>query len=231
VTKIWEKPDEGLWEVRGGKSHFVYSKVMCWVALDRAIKLAGAYDLEGETELWQEHKDAIYREVMERGWSEKKKAFVQSFDSESLDASVLRMPVVGFIDGRHPRMISTIKQIKKKLHAGDGLVYRYTSADGLPGKEGAFLLASFWMVDALILAGETEEARKVFEQVIKNTNHVGLLPEEIEPDTKEFLGNFPQAYTHIGLINSAFNLEDAEALSYKNRYKHFLLRLLKYQKQ
>ncbi|MCR4330721.1 MAG: glycoside hydrolase family 15 protein [Patescibacteria group bacterium] len=230
VTKIWKEPDEGLWEVRGGKSHFVYSKVMCWVALDRAIKLAEAYDFNGEIELWRREKNEIHAAVMKQGWSEKEHSFVQSFGSEDLDASVLRMPVVGFIDGQDPRMLSTLKQIKKELLTDDGFVYRYTAQDGLPGTEGAFLLASFWLVDAMILAGETKEARILFENVVTSANHVGLLPEEINPVTKEFLGNFPQAYTHIGLINSAFNLEEAEARSRKNSYKYFFLHLLKYKK-
>jgi len=230
VTKIWKEPDEGLWEVRGGKSHFVYSKVMCWVALDRAIKLAEAYDFNGEIELWRAEKGKIHAAVMEHGWSEKKQAFVQSFGSESLDASVLRLPVVGFIDGQDPKMLATLKQIKKELLTDKGFVYRYTAPDGLPGTEGAFLLASFWLVDAMILAGETKAARTLFENVVASVNHVGLLPEEIDPTTKEFLGNFPQAYTHIGLINSAFNLEEAEARLSKDKYKYFLLRLLKYQK-
>ncbi len=206
IVKIWREPDEGLWEVRGGKKHFVYSKVMCWVALDRALKLADAHQFEGEKDIWQREKDTIYKEVMNKGWSRKKKSFVQSFDSDELDASLLLMPVVGFINGQDPKMLSTIKQIDKELSRGEGLLLRYASKDGLPGKEGVFLLASFWLVDALVFAGEKERAQELFEKIAKLANHIGLFSEEMNPETKEFLGNFPQAYTHIGLINSAFYL-------------------------
>ena len=206
VVKIWREPDEGLWEVRGGKKHFVHSKVMCWVALDRALKLVKVYGYDAETELWEREREAIRKEIMEKGWSEKKQAFVQSFDSEDIDASSLLMPVLGFIEGKDPKMISTIQAIEKELSVSDGLLYRYKSADGLAGGEGAFLLCSFWLVDAFVFAGQKERAQKIFEKLLTLRNHVGLFSEEIDPKTKEFLGNFPQAYTHIGLINSAFYL-------------------------
>jgi len=212
VVKIWREPDEGLWEVRGGKRHFVYSKVMCWVALDRALKLADAYKFECEKDLWQKEKDAIYKEIMQRGWSKNKKSFVQSFDSDTLDASLLLLPVLGFIDGRDPKMISTTKQIEKELSLDEGLLLRYASPDGLPGKEGVFLLASFWLIDALVFAGKTKRAQKIFEKISKLANHVGLFSEEMDHQSKEFLGNFPQAYTHIGFINSAFYLSSKQNL-------------------
>lgn len=213
VVKIWREPDEGLWEVRGGKKHFVHSKVMCWVALDRALKLVEAYGYDAETEVWEKEREAIRKEIMEKGWSEKRQAFVQSFDSEDFDSSSLLMPVLGFIDGKDPKMISTIQAIEKELSAGDGLLYRYKSADGIGGGEGAFLLCSFWLVDALVFAGQKERAQQIFEKLLGLRNHVGLFSEEIDPKTKDFLGNFPQAYTHIGLINSAFYLSfDEETL-------------------
>jgi len=183
---------------------------MCWVALDRAIKLSLAYKHKGELNIWKKEKDKIRREVLTRGWSKKKKSFVQKFDNEDLDASLLMLPKVGFIDGKDPRMISTIKAVEKELGAGDGLLYRYKTQDGLPGKEGVFLLASFWLVDALVLSGQKEKAHKIFNNLCSLANHVGLFSEELNPKTKEFLGNFPQAYTHIGLINSVFYLAGLE---------------------
>jgi GH15 family glucan-1,4-alpha-glucosidase len=213
VVKIWPEPDEGLWEVRGGRRHFVHSKVMCWVALDRALKLADAYGFDCEYERWEKARETIRQEILEKGWSDKKQAFVQSFGAEALDATALLMPVLGFIDGKDPRMVSTIKAIEKELGAGDGLLYRYRSQDGISGTEGAFLLCSFWLVDALVFAGERQRAQQIFEKLLAWRNHVGLLPEEIDPETKAFLGNFPQAYAHIGLVNSAFYLSfDEETL-------------------
>lgn len=206
VATVWREPDEGLWEVRGGKSHFVYSKVMCWVALDRAIRIAEAYSFEGETDVWENEREAIRHAVFEKGWHADMQAFTQSFDSHNLDAAVLLMPTVGFIDGTDPRMLSTIHAIEEKLGCGQGLFRRYTSEDGLPGEEGAFLLASFWMVDALVYAGERDRALELFDIVRHKANHVGLFSEEMQADTFDFLGNFPQAYTHIGLINSAYLL-------------------------
>ena len=206
VMHIWKEPDEGLWEVRGGKQHFVYSKAMCSVALDRAARLAEAYGLDGDTALWREESRVIKDEVLSRGFDDSLGAFVQRFDSSDLDASVLLLPAVEFIKGDDPRMLSTIAAIKRELLRDDGLVLRYTADDGLPGREGAFLLASFWLVDALVLAGKEEEGRALFEKVIAKANHAGLFSEEMDPSTGEFLGNFPQAYTHVGLINSAFRL-------------------------
>ena len=156
--------------------------------------------------MWEKEAKAIYEEVMERGWSERKQSFVQSFDSEDLDASLLLLPAVGFIKGNNEKMVSTIKTIEQELSVQNGLLLRYTAKDGLPGREGAFLPASFWLVDALIFAGETKRAKLYFANLVKLANHVGLYAEEINPKSLEFLGNFPQAYTHIGLINSAYYL-------------------------
>jgi GH15 family glucan-1,4-alpha-glucosidase len=147
---------------------------------------------------------------MEKGWSEEKHSFTQSFDSKDLDASLLLMPAMGFIDGKDPRMVSTVQAIEQELSVQNGLLLRYTAKDGLPGREGAFLPASFWLVDALIFAGETNRARLYLANLVKLANHVGLYAEEINPKTKEFLGNFPQAYSHIGLINSAYYLANGK---------------------
>ena len=217
VVKIWREPDEGLWEVRGGKQHFVYSKVMCWVALDRALKIAKEYSFKGEIETWEQEKEAIKKEIMEKGWSEEKHSFTQSFDSEDLDASLLLMPIVGFIDGKDQRMVSTVQAIERELSVQNGLLLRYTAKDGLPGREGAFLPASFWLVNALIFAGETNRARLYLANLVKLANHVGLYAEEINPKSLEFLGNFPQAYTHIGLINSAYYLAQGKINSYNKK--------------
>jgi GH15 family glucan-1,4-alpha-glucosidase len=206
VVQVWQEPDEGLWEVRGGKRHFVYSKVMCWVALDRAIKIANNYGFQGEIDIWEQEKEKIRKVVLERGWSKEKQSFVQSFDSSNIDAAVLLLPAVGFIEGSDPKMLSTIERVKKELSLINGLLLRYSAPDGLPGREGAFLPASFWYIDALLFAGQKEKAEKHFVSMLKLANHVGLYAEEMNPKTKEFLGNFPQAYTHIGLINSAFYL-------------------------
>ncbi len=211
VVSIWREPDEGLWEVRGGKSHFVYSKVMCWVALDRVCRLKRSYAFpEGDLSRWESERDNIRKEVLSRGWSESKQSFVQSFDSDSLDASLLLLSKVGFIDGEDKRMLSTITAIQKELCYKDTYVYRYTSEDGLPGREGVFLVASFWLVEALVLANRADLARQIFERLLSNANHTGLFSEELNPRTGEFLGNFPQAYTHVGLINSAFLLTEAD---------------------
>jgi alpha,alpha-trehalase len=210
VVTIWQEPDEGLWEVRGGQRHFVYSKIMCWVALDRAIKIAKKFNHAGPINIWSRERNKIKRQVFKCGWSKKKKSFTQSFDDDALDASVLLMPVYGFVEGADPRMLSTIKAVEKELSTGKGLLYRYKSNDGLPGEEGIFLLSSFWLVDALVLAGKKKNALKIFNKLVSFANHVGLYSEEMNPKTKEFLGNFPQAYTHIGLINSAFYLSGPE---------------------
>lgn len=209
VVGIWRLPDEGLWEVRGGKAHFTYSKVMCWVAFDRALKIAKAYNYEGEIELWKQERDAIYAEVMSRGWNDSTEAFVYSLDATDIDATALLFSKIGFIKGDDPKMIATIRTIQRKLDCGDALLFRHTFSDGLPGSTGADLFASFWLVDALVLAGEVEEARMLFEKLVSYANHVGLYSEEMDPQSKSFLGNFPQAYTHVGLINSAILLTQA----------------------
>lgn len=212
VCTIWQEPDEGLWEVRGGARRFTYSALMNWVALDRAIRLNERYSLEGDVETWRTHRRAIRDAIFELGWSDTKQAFTQSFESEDLDAAILLLPTFGFISGNEPKMVATIRAIERELSCGEEgvLIKRYTAEDGLPGEEGAFLLSSFWYVDALVLAGETDRAHLVFERLLSFANHIGLYAEEIHPETKDFLGNFPQAYTHIGLINSALLLSETQ---------------------
>lgn len=208
VVKIWREPDEGLWEVREGSDHFVYSKVMCWVALDRALKLADAYGMDADRELWRGEREQLREEIFEKGFNKEMESFTQKFHSNELDASLLLLPAVGFIAGDDPKMISTLRAIERVLVDKEtALVRRYLGRDGLPGEEGAFLIASFWLVDAYVYAGEREKAEALFEQLLQLKNHVGLYSEEMNPHTKAFLGNFPQAYTHIGLINTALLLD------------------------
>lgn len=212
VCDHWRDPDQGIWEVRDGGGHFVYSKLMCWVALDRGLRLAAKRSFPADIARWQQHRDAIYREIMERGWSHERQSFVQAYGSERLDASLLLMPLLLFVSPKDPRMLRTIDRIQQEL-AMDSLVFRYQtaedgSADGLPGSEGAFSICSFWLVEALTRAGRIEEARLMFEKLLGYANHVGLYAEEIG-HCGASLGNFPQAFTHLGLISAAFNLDRA----------------------
>ena len=209
VCANWEQPDEGIWEVRGGRRHFVYSKVMCWVALDRGIRLADSRGYPGNRARWMAERDRIYTDVMQKGWNPKVGAFVQSYGSEALDASNLIMPLVFFVSPTDPRMLSTIDRTLEQLALGS-LVYRYevgkAAADGLEGEEGTFSLCTFWLVEALTRAGRLTEARLIFEKMLSYTNHLRLYAEEVS-HTGEQLGNFPQAFTHFGLITAASNLD------------------------
>lgn len=210
VCDVWTEPDEGIWEVRGGRRHFVYSKVMCWVALDRGIRLADKRSFPADRQRWLEARDAIYEEVMHRGWSRKRQAFVQTLDGEALDASNLIMPLVFFLAPRDPRFLATLDAIQRELAKGS-LVHRYdvaASPDGLDGEEGTFSMCTFWMVEALTRAGRLDEARLVFEKMLGYANHLGLYSEQVGP-SGEALGNFPQAFTHLSLISAAFNLDRA----------------------
>ena len=216
----WQQPDEGIWEVRGGRRHFVFSKLMCWVAMDRGIRLADKRSFPADRDCWERARDQIYEEIMSKGWNQKRQAFVQHYDSESLDASVLIMPLVFFMAPNDPRMLSTIDAINRSPKEGglvsDGLVFRYnteTGDDGLRGQEGTFTMCSFWLVEALTRAGSVDpaklaEARLLFERMLGHANHVGLYSEEIS-GSGEALGNFPQAFTHIAVISAAFNLDRA----------------------
>ena len=215
VCENWQRPDEGIWEMRGGRRHFVYSKLLCWVALDRGLRLADASSFPAPREQWLQVRDQIYEAIMTRGWSAERQAFVQAFDSENLDASLLQMPFVRFVSPHDPRMLSTLRAIHRPPKEGglvsNSLVYRYDvnlSADGLTGDEGAFSMCTFWLVEALTRAGRVDEARLVFEQMLSYANHLGLYAEEIGP-SGEALGNFPQAFTHLSLISAAINLDAA----------------------
>jgi GH15 family glucan-1,4-alpha-glucosidase len=209
VAENWRRPGSGIWEVRGGLRNFVYGKVMMWVALDRGVKLAEGNDLAGDTGHWRRERDELRAEVFKKGWSERLGAFKQSYEDDNLDASNLMMPIVGFLDGDDPRMLSTIDATLDRLVV-DGLCHRYIEApEGLPGSEGAFVLCTFWLVDALILAGRGQEAKGLFERMLERASPLGLFAEEIDPATGGHLGNFPQALSHIGLISAAVSLAHA----------------------
>ena len=215
VCDNWRREDEGIWEVRGGRRHFVYSKLMCWVAVDRGLRLASKRSFPADRERWLRVRDEIYEEIMDRGWSPERNAFVQSYDDDTLDASNLIMPLVFFLAPNDPRMLGTLDATNRPPRDGglvaNSLVYRYDvekSADGLAGEEGTFSLCTFWLVEALTRAGRVDEARLMFEQMLGYANHLGLYAEEIG-HSGEALGNFPQAFTHLTLISAAFNLDRA----------------------
>jgi GH15 family glucan-1,4-alpha-glucosidase len=218
LETCWQEPDEGLWEVRGPRRHFTYSKVMCWVAFDRAVKAVESYGYQGPVEHWRQVRDAIHADVCKHGWSAKRGTFVQSYRSRELDASLLLIPMTGFLPVSDARVRATIDAIQREL-THDGFVLRYRtrkSLDGLPPGEGVFLACSFWLADCLILLGRREEARELFERLCRLANDVGLLAEEYEPRTGRQLGNFPQAFTHVALVNTAMNLS-AEAKPVEQR--------------
>jgi GH15 family glucan-1,4-alpha-glucosidase len=204
----WDQADEGIWETRGGRQRFTYSQLMSWVAIERAIRVARQRGLPGDLVHWLAARDAIYHRIMERGWSERRGAFVQHDGTDVLDASVLLMPLVKFVAPRDPRWLSTLDAISEDL-VSDSLVYRYdheAAPDGLEGREGTFSMCSFWYVEALARAGRLEEARLAFDKMLTYANHLGLYAEEIGPSGEQ-LGNFPQAFTHLALISAATNLD------------------------
>jgi GH15 family glucan-1,4-alpha-glucosidase len=204
----WQQPDEGIWEVRGPRQHFTHSKVMAWVAFDRAVKSVEQFRVEGPVERWRAIRDAIHAEVCEKAFDPNKRAFTQSYGSPALDAALLVMPQVGFLRHDDPRIISTVAAIEREL-IREGFVIRYLTergVDGLPPGEGVFLLCSFWLADNYAMSGRTREARALFERLLAIRNDVGLLAEEYDPRAQRMLGNFPQAFSHVGLINTAFNL-------------------------
>ncbi|HEX4155374.1 MAG TPA: glycoside hydrolase family 15 protein [Acidobacteriaceae bacterium] len=210
LCDIWPLPDEGIWEVRGGRQHFVHSKVMAWVALDRAIKHYERYDGEGNVKLWRKNRDKLHEEICKKGFSKRLSSFTQSYGSKSLDASCLLLALVGFLPPNDPRIIGTIEAIQKHLMK-DGLVRRYDTgktADGLKGDEGAFLACSFWLVACLWMIGRHDKARALFDRLLAIRNDVGLLSEEYDAKNEHMLGNFPQALSHIALIHAAFALSE-----------------------
>jgi GH15 family glucan-1,4-alpha-glucosidase len=206
----WRDIDEGIWEVRGGAGHFLYSKLMNWVALDRAVRLAPSLDTDAaRVSRWEAERDRIREAILTEGWSESAGAYIQAFGREELDASVLMMPLVGFLPADDPRMLATIEAISERLTDDHGFVFRYLSEDGLPGGEGTFGICTFWLAECLALAGQRDRARALFTLMADCANDVGLLAEEIDPESRELLGNFPQAFTHIGLIHAAIAIESA----------------------
>lgn len=211
VCNHWHETDSGIWEVRGGPRHFVYSKVMCWVALDRGIRAAEQLNLEADLPHWKLIRDQIRTDILLHGYNTTLGAFTQSYDDDTLDASNLLLPLVGFIPPDDPRMRSTVDRITEKLTNDHGFVYRYLSEDGLAGSEGTFAICTFWLVDNLAMQGRVVEARALFERLQTYAGRLGLFSEEIDSQTDVALGNYPQAYTHIALINSAVNLKKAEA--------------------
>jgi GH15 family glucan-1,4-alpha-glucosidase len=209
LAENWDRADEGIWETRGGQQHFVYGRLMSWVAMDRALRLAERNGRPADVDRWRGARDDIYRQIMEKGWNEERRAFVQHYETDVLDASNLMMPLVGFVAPRDPMWLSTLDAMAHEL-VSDSLVYRYdpaASPDGLQGSEGTFSICTFWYVDALARSGRIEEARLTFEKMFTYANHLGLFSEEIGP-TGEQLGNFPQAFTHLSLINAAINLDE-----------------------
>jgi GH15 family glucan-1,4-alpha-glucosidase len=204
----WARPDEGIWEIRGRPRHFVHSKVMAWVAFDRGVRMVETQGLEGPVDRWRAVRDEIHREVLERGYDEEFGSFTQSYGSKEIDASLLMIPLVGFLPASDPRVRGTVDAVQRDLMR-DGFVIRYRTkkdVDGLPAGEGVFLPCSFWLVDCLELLGRHDEAQELFERLLAVANDIGLLAEEYDPAAERLLGNFPQAFTHLALVNSAFNV-------------------------
>jgi GH15 family glucan-1,4-alpha-glucosidase len=212
LESAWKEPDDGIWEVRGGRRHFTHSKVMAWVAFDRAVKAVEEFGRSGPVDRWRKIRDEIHREVCERGFDQELNSFTQSYESKRLDASLLVVPLVGFLPADDARVQGTVAAVERELYR-HGFVYRYAGddesarVDGLPAGEGAFLPCTFWLVDNFALQGRLEEAEQLFERLLSLRNDLGLFAEEWDPETRRQLGNFPQAFTHVALVNTAFNLD------------------------
>ncbi len=215
LERHWRDPDEGLWEVRGGRRHFVHSKVMSWVAADRAVQLAEAIGLPAPVERWRQMRAAVHADVCAHGYDERRGVFVQAYGGSELDAATLFVAKTGFLPPDDPRVVRTVEAVRRGLDHG-GFVRRYSGAgaggrrgaDGLPGEEGAFVACSFWLADALAAIGRREEARELFGRVVGLGNDLGLLAEEWDPRAERQLGNTPQAFSHVALVNTAFTLSD-----------------------
>jgi GH15 family glucan-1,4-alpha-glucosidase len=220
LEKRWREPDESIWEVRGQRRHFTFSKVMCWVAFDRAVSMVEQAGYDGPVERWRALRDEIHDEVCERAFNRDVNAFVQSYDSTELDASVLLIPLSGFLPGTDPRVRSTIEAIERRL-TDDGFVQRYdpmtNDIDGIGEKEGAFLPCSFWMVEAL--AGRRDDACALFRRLLGVANDLGLYAEEYDPASGRLLGNFPQAFTHLALVAAAHTLQPSSADVMRRRHR------------
>jgi GH15 family glucan-1,4-alpha-glucosidase len=216
LEKHWNEPDEGIWEVRGPRRHFVHSKVMAWVAVDRTVKLIESGEVDGPLERLKDLRDEIHYDVCEKGYDKERNTFTQSYGSRELDASLLLIPQMGFLPPDDKRVIGTIEAIQRELSTSDGFVLRYPTSgsdtsgddnlDGLPGDEGAFLACSFWLADDLAMIGRVEEARRLFEKLLALRNDLGLLAEEWDPRRQRQVGNFPQAFSHVPMIDTALRL-------------------------
>jgi GH15 family glucan-1,4-alpha-glucosidase len=205
---MWDQPDEGIWEIRGPRQHFTHSRVMAWLAFDRAIKSAEEFRLEGPVERWKSLRATIHDQVCREGFDAKRNTFVQFYGGDTLDASLLMIPMVGFLPPSDPRIAGTVAAIEQNL-LRDGFVQRYSTregVDGLPAGEGVFLPCTFWLADNYFLLGRVDEARQLFERLLGLCNDVGLISEEYDVHAKRLVGNFPQAFTHISLVNTALNL-------------------------
>jgi GH15 family glucan-1,4-alpha-glucosidase len=218
LEQAWKEPDEGIWEVRGPRRHFTHSKVMAWVAFDRGVQAVERFGRAGPVERWREIRSRIHREICEKGFDAELNSFTQSYGSKRLDASLLVIPLVGFLPADDARMVGTVAAIERELFR-DGFVYRYLdddeeqNVDGLPPGQGAFLPCTFWFADNLALQGRLDEAEEVFQSLLDLRSDLGLLAEEWDPSTQRQLGNFPQAFTHVALVNTAFNLARQEHAS------------------
>jgi GH15 family glucan-1,4-alpha-glucosidase len=215
VERHWTEPDEGIWEVRSGRRHFTHSKVMAWVAIDRAVQAVQRFGLDGPVEQWRKLRSQMHDQICQHAVDPRRGCFVRAYGSTELDASLLLLPLVGFLPPADERVVRTVKAVQDEL-CEDGFVRRYRTddqgaADGLTGGEGAFLACSFWLVDNLTLAGRRDEAELLFERLVGLCNDVGLLAEEYDPARRRLVGNFPQAFSHVGLVNSAFNLAAGQA--------------------
>ncbi|WP_406056015.1 glycoside hydrolase family 15 protein [Kribbella sp. NBC_00889] len=220
LSEVWTQPDEGIWEVRGGRQHFTYSKVMAWVAFDRAARAVERYGMGGPAKQWRATADEIHREVCEKAYDSGRNTFTQAYGSKALDAAVLLIPQVGFLPPEDPRVVGTVETVRREL-APDGFVRRYLTEhtdDGLGGDEGAFLICSFWLADSLAMIGRVGEARALYEKLVALRNDVGLLAEEYDPVAGRMLGNFPQAFSHLGLVNTAWHLNTAASPLRRSAY-------------
>src|SRR5579884_68773 len=224
LETAWDKPDEGIWEVRGGRRHFTHSKVLAWVAFDRAIECVEHFGVQGPVDRWRRVRAELHEEVCREAFNTELNSFTQSYGSRDLDASTLLIPLVGFLPADDPRVVGTVEAVRKHL-TRDGFVERYAVqdknvVDGIPGSEGVFLPCSFWLVDALLMQERDDDARELFEKLLAISNDLGLLSEEYDPTEKRLLGNFPQAFTHVGLVNSAFNLSEHDGPMHQRTRKH-----------
>ncbi len=230
ICRVWTTKDQGIWEVRDEPRHYVHSKLMCWVAVDRGIQIAELKDIEAANK-WKKTREEIKSAILENGFNKEINSFVQSFNSNALDATTLLIPILGLLPFDDPRVQSTIDAVMKNLMTEKGLVYRYKNEDGLPGDEGCFVLCSFWLVDSLALSDRLDEAIKVFVNVLQLMNPLGLLSEEIDPQTGKLLGNFPQAFSHIGLINSALYIGIARGRKHRGPKPQGVKHSVPYKKQ